>query len=111
AVQLHHQRHRLLHRLTQYLLLPTAEGGIMRKTSTLAAVAVTAIAFVAATVNTASAAVPPTPTAASTIATGLNVPWGLAFLPDGSALVSERNSAQIKRIASDGTVTTIGTVP
>ncbi|GAB3434297.1 PQQ-dependent sugar dehydrogenase [Flindersiella endophytica] len=83
----------------------------MRKTLTLAAVAVTAVAFVAATVDTASAAVPPTPTVASTITTGLDVPWGLAFLPDGSALVSERNSAQVKSIATNGTVTTIGTVP
>jgi glucose/arabinose dehydrogenase len=87
----------------------------VRKTLSLAAIAVTtvasAVAFVAATVAPASAAVPPTPTVASTITTGLNVPWGLAFLPDGSALVSERNSAQIKRIATDGTVTTVGTVP
>ena len=54
-------------------------------------------------------AVPPTPRVASTIATNLAVPWGLAFLPDGSALVSERNTARIKRIAGS-TVTTIGTV-
>lgn len=55
-------------------------------------------------------AVPPTPTVAGTVATGLASPWGVAFLPDGSALVSERNSAQIKRIAN-GAVTTVGTVP
>jgi glucose/arabinose dehydrogenase len=55
-------------------------------------------------------AVPPTPQAAGTVATGLAAPWGLAFLPDGSALVSERNSGQIKRIAN-GAVTTVGTVP
>ncbi|HEX6358382.1 PQQ-dependent sugar dehydrogenase [Actinophytocola sp.] len=55
-------------------------------------------------------AVPPTPTVASTVATGLASPWGTAFLPDGSALVSERSTRQIKRIAN-GTVTTIGTVP
>lgn len=55
-------------------------------------------------------AVPPTPQVANTVTTGLASPWGLAFLPDGSALVSERNSAQIKRIAN-GSTTTVGTVP
>lgn len=34
----------------------------------------------------------------STIAHNLTSPWGLAFLPDGSALVSERDTAKIRRI-------------
>jgi glucose/arabinose dehydrogenase len=44
------------------------------------------------------------------IATGLEVPWGLAFLPDGSALVSERDTDRVKRVSTDGTVSVVGTV-
>lgn len=51
------------------------------------------------------------PGAPTTVARGLSVPWGLAVLPDGSALVSERDSALLKRVDPNGTVTTIGTVP
>ncbi|WP_037412682.1 PQQ-dependent sugar dehydrogenase [Candidatus Solirubrobacter pratensis] len=37
-----------------------------------------------------------------TIATGLHVPWGIAFLPDGDALVAERTTGKILRIPKGG---------
>jgi glucose/arabinose dehydrogenase len=40
--------------------------------------------------------------ATSTIATGLQVPWGIAFLPGGDGLVSERTTGRIQRISGEG---------
>lgn len=45
-----------------------------------------------------------------TLAAEIDVPWALAFLPDGSALVTERMSARLLRVAPGGAVTPIGTV-
>jgi glucose/arabinose dehydrogenase len=46
---------------------------------------------------------PPAPAPGErTIATGLDVPWGIAFLPGGDALVSERQTGRVLRLAPDG---------
>jgi glucose/arabinose dehydrogenase len=45
-----------------------------------------------------------------TVVTGLKSPWGLAFLPDGSALVSQRNDGTILQVA-DGAARAVGIVP
>ncbi len=50
------------------------------------------------------------PQVADTVADGLNVPWGIAFLPNGDALVAQRDEGSIVRIATDGKVTTLGDV-
>jgi glucose/arabinose dehydrogenase len=43
----------------------------------------------------------------TTIASGLRVPWGIAFFPDGTALVSERDEARLLRVTPAGQVTTL----
>src|SRR5690606_19818223 len=46
------------------------------------------------------------------LTSGLEAPWGLTFLPDGSALVSERISGEIERVpAGGGPARTVGVVP
>ncbi len=44
-------------------------------------------------------------------ATGLNVPWGLARMPDGTVLVTSRDEATVHEIRSGGRVALAGTVP
>ena len=72
----------------------------------------------ASSIDAEAAPRPATPTAAvpkvtvdGVISRDLVSPWGLAFLPDGSALVSERDTALVKRIpARGGSATTVGRV-
>ena len=49
------------------------------------------------------------PRVVRTIATGLAAPWGLDFLPDGTAVVTERDTRRVLTIR-DGDVTEVGTV-
>ena len=51
------------------------------------------------------------PAVADTLVEGLEVPWGVDFVPDGAAVVTERNSGRVVRVGADGAVTPLGTVP
>ena len=80
----------------------------------LAATAVAALAVLASADGTSaqpSSLARPTVSVDRVLTTGLTSPWGLAFLPDGSALVSERDTGAIKRVpARGGRARTIGHV-
>jgi glucose/arabinose dehydrogenase len=50
---------------------------------------------------------PGRPHVVGTAATGLSVPWGIGFLPDGTALVSERDTTRVVAI-ENGSVRQVG---
>src|SRR5215468_2955636 len=62
----------------------------------------TATATDSATPSATATATPAKAPRLRTIATGLHVPWGIAFLPNGDALVSERTTGKILRIPKGG---------
>lgn len=59
------------------------------------------------------------PNVAATIASGLATPWGIDFLPDGRAVVTERDSARVLVVTApeadekddQGTVVEVGRIP
>lgn len=45
-----------------------------------------------------------------TVATGLNSPWGVSFLPAGQAVVTSRDTGTVSLVDPSGTVTEVGTI-
>lgn len=48
----------------------------------------------------------PSATSVDVLVTGLNVPWGLALLPDGTILLTERDEVMVKAVLQSGEVKT-----
>ncbi|WP_394835444.1 PQQ-dependent sugar dehydrogenase [Pendulispora rubella] len=66
------------------------------------------------TVTVRTANVPPgggVPTSVSTVSSGWSIPWGAAWLPDGSALLNERETFNMYKLTQSGTKTLVGKVP
>ncbi|MFI0817742.1 PQQ-dependent sugar dehydrogenase [Streptomyces sp. NPDC021098] len=51
------------------------------------------------------------PSTITTVSSGWSIPWGLSWLPDGSALITERDSFKLFKLTQSGTKTQVGTVP
>ncbi|MFJ9855631.1 PQQ-dependent sugar dehydrogenase [Streptomyces sp. NPDC101150] len=62
----------------------------------------------AATAAAGPASVPGTP---RTVSSGWSIPWGLSWLPNGSALITERDAFTVSTLGQDGTKKQVGKVP
>jgi glucose/arabinose dehydrogenase len=51
-----------------------------------------------------------TPGTVSTITTSKDIPWGLAFLPDGSGIYTERDTFNVVKLTASGQKTVLGTI-
>src|SRR5256885_81006 len=49
--------------------------------------------------------------AVTTVATDKDVPWGLAFLPNGDGIYTERDAQTVIELSPSGTKTTLGKIP
>ena len=64
-----------------------------------------------ATTGPSTTTSPTSRSATATIADSLDVPWGLAFLPDGSALVTLRDEGRLVQVRAGSAPSVLGEVP
>jgi glucose/arabinose dehydrogenase len=100
-----------------YTAKPRRKARARARTTAAAAAAVTA-ALLLPLAGTGNAAPPPAVTPAAkvpvgikTISSGWTIPWGTTWLPDGSALINERDSFEIFRVTRTGTRTKVAVEP
>jgi glucose/arabinose dehydrogenase len=89
------------------LLLTGCSSGTGDGTAVLSSATTSSTASSTSTSPTRDPDAPVRVASVTDVATGLDVPWGLARLPDGSHLVSLRDEARIVRVDADGTVTQV----
>ncbi|MFG1704615.1 PQQ-dependent sugar dehydrogenase [Nonomuraea sp. M3C6] len=83
----------------------------MRKICTIMLMAaLTACSSAGEVLPTAAVSAGAAPGEPKDVVTGLSVPWAIAFLPGGDALVTERDSARLLRVSQAGKVTGLGTI-
>jgi glucose/arabinose dehydrogenase len=64
-----------------------------------------------ASANAAPSSASPSAKVQRVLAQNMNVPWGIAFLPNGNALVSGRDTGRILLVSASGGKKSVGTVP
>jgi glucose/arabinose dehydrogenase len=88
----------------------TREGGATSTGSSSSSTTSSSSSAASSTTSSVTSAARQPLTAAADVATGLQVPWSGVVLPDGSVLVSERVTADVKRVGPYGAISTVGTV-
>ena len=103
-------RKRVWSTLLIVIALTGCSGGGDRVTVPTASVSLQSSTSAPSPTTTTSAPATSAP-ATETIATGLPLPWGLAFLPDGTALVTLRDKAEVLHITEGAAPASVGRIP